>query len=220
MRYLGPGEKVLFMQKSFWRPSEARYLIKEIKSYEKVCTCKRGSKDLVFNGKGWKDFDENRLTFWVIRNVSPFAARNIWLWGNQNFAGKILGWELLLLLLYQTRLSWEYSNWLMDRIMDRETDMVSMWERFFGDGKDKQEDGNYEFKRRERDSGVIDVDRTNNQLKKRKLKKIWFFFFSFLLWTCLFRKLVRKFFALELFRTFNFIVLFKVYVLFKFWFCA
>ena len=67
----------------------------------------------------------------------------------------------------------------MDRIMDRETDMVSMWERFFGDGKDKQEDGNYEFKRRERDSGVIDVDRTNNQLKKRKLKKIWFFFFFF-----------------------------------------
>ena len=63
MRYLGPGEKVLFMQKSFWRPSEARYLIKEIKCYEKVCTCKRGSKDLVFNGKGWKDFDENRLTF-------------------------------------------------------------------------------------------------------------------------------------------------------------
>ena len=37
--------------------------MKEIKSYEKVSTCKRGSKDLVSDGKGWKDSDENRLTF-------------------------------------------------------------------------------------------------------------------------------------------------------------
>ena len=37
--------------------------MKEIKSYEKVSACKRGSKDLVFNGKGWKDSDEKRLTF-------------------------------------------------------------------------------------------------------------------------------------------------------------
>ena len=37
--------------------------MKEIKSYEKVSTRERGSKDLVFNGKGWKDSDEERLTF-------------------------------------------------------------------------------------------------------------------------------------------------------------
>ena len=37
--------------------------MKEIKSYEKISACKRGSKDLVFNGKGWKDSDEKRLTF-------------------------------------------------------------------------------------------------------------------------------------------------------------
>ena len=37
--------------------------MKEIKSYEKVSTCKRGFKDLVSDGKGWKDSDENRLTF-------------------------------------------------------------------------------------------------------------------------------------------------------------
>ena len=35
------------------------------------------------------------LLFWVIKNVSPFAARNIWLWGNQNFVGKILGWRIV-----------------------------------------------------------------------------------------------------------------------------
>ena len=37
--------------------------MKEIKSYRKVFACKRGSKDLGFDGKGWKDSDEDRLTF-------------------------------------------------------------------------------------------------------------------------------------------------------------
>jgi len=37
--------------------------MKEIKSYEKISACKRRSKDLVFNGKGQKDSDEERLTF-------------------------------------------------------------------------------------------------------------------------------------------------------------
>ena len=35
------------------------------------------------------------LLFWVIKNVSPFAARNIWLWGNQNSVGRILGWRIV-----------------------------------------------------------------------------------------------------------------------------
>ena len=35
------------------------------------------------------------LLFRVIRNISPFAALNIWLWGCQNFAGKILGWRIV-----------------------------------------------------------------------------------------------------------------------------
>ena len=37
--------------------------MKEIKSYEKVSACKRGSKDLVFDDKGWKDSNEDRLAF-------------------------------------------------------------------------------------------------------------------------------------------------------------
>ena len=37
--------------------------MKEIKSCEKVSACKRGSEDLVFNDKDWKDSDEKRLTF-------------------------------------------------------------------------------------------------------------------------------------------------------------
>ena len=63
MRDLGPSEKVLFVQKSFWRPSKARYLVKDIKPYKKVFTSKKGSKDLVFYGEGWENSDKDRLTF-------------------------------------------------------------------------------------------------------------------------------------------------------------
>ena len=37
--------------------------MKEIKPYKKVFASKRGPKDLVFNGKGWENFDKDRLTF-------------------------------------------------------------------------------------------------------------------------------------------------------------
>ena len=63
MGYLGPSKKVVFVHKSFWRPSEAWYLMEEIESYEKVSACKGGSKYLMFYGKDWENSDENRLTF-------------------------------------------------------------------------------------------------------------------------------------------------------------
>ena len=53
MRNLSPGEEMLFVQKSFWRPSKARYLMKEIKSYKEVFDSEKGSKDLMSYGEGW-----------------------------------------------------------------------------------------------------------------------------------------------------------------------
>ena len=57
--------------------------------------------------------------------------------------------------------------------------MVLMREGFLGDGKDKQEDGDNKSKRRDRDSSVIDIGGTRDQMKKNKLKKILFFYFDF-----------------------------------------
>ena len=37
--------------------------MEEIESYKKVSACKKGSKYLMFYGKGWENSDENRLTF-------------------------------------------------------------------------------------------------------------------------------------------------------------
>ena len=74
----------------------------------------------------------------------------------------------------------EYSNWLVDKIVDRETGMVSMREQFLGDGKSKQEDDNYEFKRRDRDDVLVATNGTSDWSQKKKMKKILFFFFFFL----------------------------------------
>ena len=58
--------------------------MKDIKAYEKVFTNERRSKDLVFYGEGWENFDKYEFAFFffffflgVIRNVSPFVAQNI-----------------------------------------------------------------------------------------------------------------------------------------------
>ena len=37
--------------------------MKEIKSYKEVFDSERGSKDLMSYGEGWKNFDEDKLTF-------------------------------------------------------------------------------------------------------------------------------------------------------------
>ena len=56
--------------------------------------------------------------------------------------------------------------------MDRKTGMVSMREQFLGDGKSKQEDDNYEFKRRDRDDRSVATNGTSDQSQKKNLKNI------------------------------------------------
>ena len=63
--------------------------------------------------------------------------------------------------------------------MDRKTGMVSMREQFLGDGKSKQEDDNYEFKRRDRDDRSVARNGTSDQSQKKNLKNIQFFYFLF-----------------------------------------
>ena len=68
MRNLGPGKEVLFMWKPFWWPSKADYLVKDIKSYKKVSTIKKGSKDLVFYSEGWENF--NKYEWWILGSAA------------------------------------------------------------------------------------------------------------------------------------------------------
>lgn len=67
------------------------YLVKNIKTYKKDFARERESKDLVFYGKCWENYDKIGLLLWVIGNISPFAVRK----GNQNSLGKILRWRIV-----------------------------------------------------------------------------------------------------------------------------
>ena len=54
------------MWKSFWWASKVRYLVKDIKTYKKVSTNERGSKDLLFYSEGWENSDEYGFAFLFI----------------------------------------------------------------------------------------------------------------------------------------------------------
>jgi len=49
--------------------------------------------------------------------------------------------------------------------------MASMRKQFLEDNQGKQGDNNYEFKRRDKNDGVLTTNETNEQSKKKKLKK-------------------------------------------------
>ena len=65
----------------------------------------------------------------------------------------------------------EYSNWLVNKIVDKETDMASMRKQFLKDNQDKHGDNNYEFKRKDKDDKVPTIEGTSEQPKQKGLKR-------------------------------------------------
>ena len=63
--------------------------------------------------------------------------------------------------VYFHKMTMEYFNWLVGKIRDKEPNMASMRKQFLEDSKGKQEDNNYEFKRREREDRSVTIDETN-----------------------------------------------------------
>ena len=69
------------------------------------------------------------------------------------------------------RMTTDYSNWLVNKIADKEADMVAMRKQFLRDNRERHEANNYEFKRRVKDDEVPSIDEINEQPKEKKLKK-------------------------------------------------
>jgi len=61
----------------------------------------------------------------------------------------------------------EYSNWLMDKIFDKEAKRVAMREQFLRDNQERLDEDNYEFKRRDKDDEIPNTKEINVQKKKR-----------------------------------------------------
>ena len=69
------------------------------------------------------------------------------------------------------RMTMEYSNWIVNKIVDKEVNMVAMRKQFLKDNQDKHEANNYEFKRRDKDDKVPTIDGINEQPKEKRLEK-------------------------------------------------
>ena len=58
----------------------------------------------------------------------------------------------------------------MDKIVDKEVDMVAMREQFLRNNQERHNDDNYEFKRRDKDDKVPSTEEINDQPKEKRLK--------------------------------------------------
>ena len=68
------------------------------------------------------------------------------------------------------RMTIKYSNWLVNKIADKEADMVAMRKQFLKDNRERHEADNYEFKRRDKDDKVPSIDGINKQPNEKRLK--------------------------------------------------
>ena len=80
-------------------------------------------------------------------------------------------------------MSTDYSNWLVNKIANKEADMVAMRKQFLRDNWERHKANNYEFKRRDNDDKVPNTDGINEQPKEKRLRTKWSSYFW--LWTSL-----------------------------------
>ena len=64
----------------------------------------------------------------------------------------------------------KYSNWLIDKIVDKEAERIAMRKKFLRDNRERLDEDNYEFKRRDRNDEVPITKEINDQQKKKILK--------------------------------------------------
>ena len=68
------------------------------------------------------------------------------------------------------RMSTDYSNWLVNKITNKEAGMVAMRKQFLKDNWESHEANNYEFKRRDKDDKVPSIDGIYEQPKEKRLE--------------------------------------------------
>ena len=68
----------------------------------------------------------------------------------------------------------------MDKIADKETETITMRKQFLRDNRERHDDDNYEFKRRDKDDKVPSIKEINDRPKEKRLKTKWSsYFFGF-----------------------------------------
>ena len=65
----------------------------------------------------------------------------------------------------------EYSNWLINKIVDKEAEMVTIRKQFLRDNWERHDEDNYEFKRRDRNDKASNTKEINDKKKEKKEEK-------------------------------------------------
>ena len=68
------------------------------------------------------------------------------------------------------KITTKYSNWLIDKIVDKEAERIAMREQFLKDNQERPSEDNYEFKRRDNNEKVPITEEIKDQQKKKRLK--------------------------------------------------
>ena len=72
--------------------------------------------------------------------------------------------------VYFHRMTTKYSNWLIDKIVNKEAERIAMREQFLKDNRERPNEDNYELKRRDRDNEALNTEEINDQQKMKRLK--------------------------------------------------
>ena len=68
------------------------------------------------------------------------------------------------------KMTTEYSNWLIDKIVDKEDERIAMREQSLRDNRERLDEDNYEFKRGDNDDKMPIIREISDQQKEKRLK--------------------------------------------------
>ena len=98
-------------------------------------------------------------------DTNPFSIKNMLL--GLEMADRV---DQSFVKVHFHRMTTEYSNWFVSKIVDKEAEMVAIRKQFLRDNREKPDEDNYEFKRRDSDDKVPITEEINDHQKKKRLK--------------------------------------------------
>ena len=97
-----------------------------------------------------------RRNFFTPMDTNPTSIKN-----------RLLGLEMAnrvdqsFVKVHFQRMTKDSFNWLVNKFVDKEADMVAMRKQFLSDNRERHETNNYEFKRRDPYDKVPNIDESN-----------------------------------------------------------
>ena len=107
-------------------------------------------------------------------NINPTSIKNM-----------LLGLEMVdrvdqsFFKVHFHKMTTEYFNRLVNKIVDKEAEMVAMRKQFLNDNWEKPDEDNFEFRRRDNDDKVPFTKGIGDQQKEKRLKTKWPYFLGF-----------------------------------------